>query len=301
MSHVITCVECNDEFIAKTKSAKRCSDECKKIAARRRASEHYTANGRVSDYGSTDCSICGIHFKRARWRETCCSQQCRDANQKRLTRSWYDNNRELANQRSRDWHAANYDYSKSEARRRILEETRPEREARRRERDRESAARWRRDNPGRAAELKRIAKERNPEKYRATNKAWRQANAEKVADNKRKWNAANPDKRAAGHRKSRMQRRNAVRTNAYVDSEVFERDGWTCYLCGKPIDPKADRRKKWGAQIEHVVPISRGGVDGEENVRAAHRRCNFMKHNSLLEELALPFAGPTDAEIAAFA
>jgi len=40
-----------------------------------------------------------------------------------------------------------------------------------------------------------------------------------------------------------------------------------CYLCGKP---GAD-------QVDHVVPVSRGGTDEDANLRPVHRRCHERK------------------------
>lgn len=59
---------------------------------------------------------------------------------------------------------------------------------------------------------------------------------------------------------------------------VFERDGWTCYLCRQPV--------KRGAQppydplaptLDHVQPLARGGAHTMSNLRTAHFLCNSRK------------------------
>lgn len=60
--------------------------------------------------------------------------------------------------------------------------------------------------------------------------------------------------------------------------EIFERDGWSCYICGDPT-PKELRgtRHPKAPELEHRVPISKGGSHTRDNVACACRRCNWEK------------------------
>jgi hypothetical protein len=69
----------------------------------------------------------------------------------------------------------------------------------------------------------------------------------------------------------------------YTDREIFERDGWRCYLCGKRVKRTAARTDPNGATIDHIVPLSRGGVDAPSNVATAHWRCNREKRARLVD------------------
>lgn len=60
-------------------------------------------------------------------------------------------------------------------------------------------------------------------------------------------------------------------------ADVFERDGWTCYLCHRPLDPAADPYDPSSPTIDHVVPLSRGGQHVLDNVRTACLGCNSAK------------------------
>ena len=62
----------------------------------------------------------------------------------------------------------------------------------------------------------------------------------------------------------------------WVRSEIAERDGWECYLCGSEIEPD-------DLNIDHVKPLSLGGDDAPWNVAATHAACNFSKWNSFPE------------------
>lgn len=57
--------------------------------------------------------------------------------------------------------------------------------------------------------------------------------------------------------------------------EVYERDGWTCQLCGDPVDPDLDYPDPACASLDHVVPLSRGGTHDSTNLQLAHLRCNY--------------------------
>lgn len=61
---------------------------------------------------------------------------------------------------------------------------------------------------------------------------------------------------------------------------VYQRDGWTCGICGDSIDPEAKWPDTWCASLDHVVPMSKGGSHTYDNVQAAHHWCNTMKRDS---------------------
>lgn len=58
---------------------------------------------------------------------------------------------------------------------------------------------------------------------------------------------------------------------------VFERDGWTCQLCGQVLDRNADPQSDWYPSLDHIVPQSKGGGHTFENLRGAHRWCNSVR------------------------
>ena len=61
---------------------------------------------------------------------------------------------------------------------------------------------------------------------------------------------------------------------------LVTRDGWTCWLCGEPIDPDAPEGSERAASIDHIVPLSLGGNQRLRNLRLAHRSCNSLRGNS---------------------
>lgn len=62
---------------------------------------------------------------------------------------------------------------------------------------------------------------------------------------------------------------------------VFMRDGWRCQICGKPT-PRERRGSRYpnAPQLDHRVPISKGGPHTYENIQCACLRCNEAKSNA---------------------
>ncbi|WP_078853949.1 HNH endonuclease [Streptomyces sp. FxanaA7] len=64
---------------------------------------------------------------------------------------------------------------------------------------------------------------------------------------------------------------------------VFERDQWSCYLCGGPINRNAVAPyHPMAPTVDHVVPLARGGGHLMANLRAAHFICNSRKNSRIL-------------------
>ena len=79
-------------------------------------------------------------------------------------------------------------------------------------------------------------------------------------------------------------RRQGVRSDARIThEEVAERDSFTCYLCGDLVDMSLPRTSRFGATLDHVIPISKGGVDSLDNLKLAHWVCNIRKSDKILE------------------
>jgi len=69
---------------------------------------------------------------------------------------------------------------------------------------------------------------------------------------------------------------NPLRISADV---LIERDGNVCHLCDTEIDLSLARNSRFGATIDHVIPLSKGGLDVLDNLKLAHWICNIKKGN----------------------
>lgn len=131
---------------------------------------------------------------------------------------------------------------------------------------------------------------------------YRKANADRLKEQKRQYDLAHPDRKRDGRRRSKGYRQSAPKGEPYTQAMLVSRDGDDCYLCGRVMDfSKGTKGSPWTVSIDHVLPLSLGGVDGLENVRLAHVRCNISKHNRTLGELEdrglLPMLGPSPLEV----
>lgn len=61
---------------------------------------------------------------------------------------------------------------------------------------------------------------------------------------------------------------------------LFNRDGWKCQYCGCKVNRDT-------AEVEHVLPTSRGGVSSWQNCITACRPCNKTKSNRTPEEAGM--------------
>ena len=52
---------------------------------------------------------------------------------------------------------------------------------------------------------------------------------------------------------------------------VYNRDDYTCYICGKKVVVGVD------ATVDHYVPRSKGGTNREKNLRTCCKPCNEAK------------------------
>lgn len=68
---------------------------------------------------------------------------------------------------------------------------------------------------------------------------------------------------------------------------VLERDGWKCQICGIPTprELRGNRVAPNAPELDHIIPVSRGGAHSPENTQCACRRCNSRKKNKLPDEM----------------
>jgi 5-methylcytosine-specific restriction endonuclease McrA len=85
-------------------------------------------------------------------------------------------------------------------------------------------------------------------------------------------------KRERYRRKNRA-RRTKGSPGAYTLAGIAARDDRRCHLCGKRVDMSLSGMDPDGPTIDHLLPLSVGGLDEVANVSLAHRACNIKKGN----------------------
>lgn len=101
---------------------------------------------------------------------------------------------------------------------------------------------------------------------------------------------------AYGHRVGHALRRARKHTEdrESVDPvKVFERDNWRCHICGKRA-PKQLRGTldDMAPELDHILPLAKGGSHTYANTACAHRKCNQKKGDQPLGQPRLNFGLP---------
>ena len=123
-----------------------------------------------------------------------------------------------------------------------------------RERHRAAGRAYAANNKARAATTSRRHYERNKDAKAARQQAWRQANPE----------------RGRSYTASYRARRQAAFVE-YVDPlMLLELDDGVCGICGRDVDPAV-------FEVDHIVPLLRGGEHSYANTQVAHMVCNRSK------------------------
>lgn len=129
--------------------------------------------------------------------------------------------------------------------------------------------------PGRSRrEERRRYRERHPEQRAAEHARWAAKNADHLAEYRRERNRAKP-----WLKREEKARRRALMAGATPEEraeikalyrQAQENRNVRCYLCGELI-PMGQR------QVDHVIPLARGGEHSAANLAIVHGRCNATK------------------------
>ncbi len=222
------------------------------------------------------CSKCGEYFPRTQefWHRNKNIKDgynsiCKQCNREKANQ-WAKDNPDKVREQSRKWAKNNPEKIK------------------------EVQARFRENHPNRIREIDQKWEKKNPEKLREKSKRYRERHPEKVQEKIKKWRAENPDKikeyskkkyhenLAKSRRKSRIQsnlRRMKIQMNGgeFTEAEIealrIEQNN-CCYHCGVSFDEKP-------MEIDHWIPIDKGGTSWISNIKLLCRRCNRSKKNKL--------------------
>jgi 5-methylcytosine-specific restriction endonuclease McrA len=89
-------------------------------------------------------------------------------------------------------------------------------------------------------------------------------------------------------RKLERARFKAAKVETVNPTAVFERDGWRCQICLRTT-PRRLRglNKDRSPELDHIVPLSKGGEHSYRNTQCACRRCNGAKGATVYGQVPL--------------
>jgi 5-methylcytosine-specific restriction endonuclease McrA len=129
-------------------------------------------------------------------------------------------------------------------------------------------------------------------KYQVTHGRWypaaRHGEAQRAYNKQRRqelgsWRKRYPAAAVAGDARRRMRMEQARTAEVFAPLDVHTRDGWTCQLCQLPIDPEVAWPDPMSPSVDHIVPLSRGGLHSMANVQSAHLGCNSSKCDKIID------------------
>lgn len=137
---------------------------------------------------------------------------------------------------------------------------------------------WRRRNPNKASEYCKNYREANPDKILKSRKKWRSNNKEKIYQSDGNYRLLNKDKINSFIRNRRARKRNSEGFHSEKDiqqillNQNYLCNGCFCYLSEYEID--------------HIIPLIRGGTNWPSNLQALCPHCNASKSSKTMEEWA---------------
>lgn len=182
------------------------------------------------------------------------------------TRNWRKNNRDHICEYARRKYYENIEYYNEKSRNWNRNNPEKARENRRK-------SYW--ANPDRHRHLARKYRLQNPEKKREADRLYRLKNADKLRQKRRLNKIKNPDRKRIASSRYRAQRRLVHRskiTPVQVWDRIAEFENKCCY-CGCSVD----RQDRASYQIDHFLPVAKGGCDTLGNIVIACPTCNASK------------------------
>jgi len=80
----------------------------------------------------------------------------------------------------------------------------------------------------------------------------------------------------------------AARVESVDPLKVFERDGWKCHLCHRKTPSRLRGTYHDAApELDHIIPLSRGGEHSYANTACACRKCNGKKGATVVGQPSL--------------
>lgn len=152
-------------------------------------------------------------------------------------------------------------------------------------RQRDAVTKYRNNNRERVRANERAIYWDNPDKFRVKSNNYNKTHRLEKAAYIRQWRADNVEHMRAWERNRyhnnpeiNRKKKERARQKRFGDIDihlVYERDGAICRYCGNTNGP---------FHIDHMIPLSRGGLNTLENLTVACKTCNLRKHTLTAEE-----------------
>lgn len=142
---------------------------------------------------------------------------------------------------------------------------------------REKSKEWKRNNKEKIREYKRKSYWADPEKERKYRREQYARNPLVFIENALRWAKENPEKKNEMNRNRRAREiANGGTITAEEWQELKDKYNHTCLKCGR-------REPEIKLTLDHVVPISKGGINSIENAQPLCLSCNSRKKDKTID------------------
>lgn len=160
--------------------------------------------------------------------------------------SWYANNAEHARAKSAAWRKANPEKAKA------------------------ADAAWYAANTDKVKVRHAAWHEANADRSKANSAAYRAANPERISATQKEWFAANPNAKRVYEQNRRARKRESGGVlSRGLSAKLFFLQKGKCVCCGLPLGD--------GYHMDHIIALSQGGANSDDNVQLLRMRCNIQK------------------------
>jgi 5-methylcytosine-specific restriction endonuclease McrA len=82
--------------------------------------------------------------------------------------------------------------------------------------------------------------------------------------------------------------RGALKSENVDPFKVFDRDGWRCQICmRKTVRSKRGTADDRAPELDHIMPLSKGGDHTYANTQCTCRRCNGLKSDDVYGQIPM--------------
>lgn len=259
------CIVCGKTIIGKTAGAKYCSNGCRRQNDNKDNSEPHGELIKI-------CPVCNTEFKTYRSRTKCCSEKCSYI---------YHNSSEESRTRDKERYRKNHPEARSQ------EEISKEAEAKRIIRKSEILERQKiLEEQKRIKELQRLEKQNRV--FNIVCPCCEKTFESKYSYSKYCSDECKRKQTNINHRTKKRYKGITVNSNISL-FKLAQRDNNQCQICGLLVDwDDKEHAKKtiicgdMYPSIDHIIPISKGGLHSWNNIQLAHRKCNYLKKDKII-------------------
>jgi 5-methylcytosine-specific restriction endonuclease McrA len=110
----------------------------------------------------------------------------------------------------------------------------------------------------------------NPEKRKHIRDQWAQENPEKLKESFKKYRESNNGKTRTATHNWMAKKRDGGTLSPGLVNRLYVLQRGKCVCCGLPLGD--------GYQVDHIIPVSMGGTNTDENIQLLRTTCNLHKH-----------------------